>query len=125
MGARFAAAGDMQACHRVPRRMSGGEAGGIAARIDAGAHAGRRADTGEDVEARIGGIGDETECLDVIGKSLGVGSGNAGEQQRAPGRGAQVSVAVALRDVGQRVQRIGFDAAERQPNAEGASCLIS
>ncbi len=123
MGARFAAAGDMQAVIACGSN-SGGEAGGIAARIDAGAQAGRRADTGEDVEAWIGGIGDETECLDVNGKSLGVGSGKAGEQQGTPGRGAQVSVAVALRDVGQRVQRIRFDAAERQANAEGASCLI-
>ena len=101
-----------------------GEAPGIASRIDACAHAGRRADTGKDVETRISGIGDETECLDVIGKSLGVGSGKAGEQQGAPGGGAQVSVAVAVGEVGQRVQRTGFDAAERQANAEGASCLI-
>ena len=68
MGARFAAAGDMQAVIACGSN-SGGEAGGIAARIDAGAQAGRRADTGEDVEAWIGGIGDETEGLDVNGKS--------------------------------------------------------
>ena len=104
---------------------SAGEAGSVAARIDAGAHAGRRADTGEDVEARVGGIGDETEASTSSASLCGVGSGNAGQQQRAPGRGAQVSVAVALRDVGQRAQRICFDAAERQPNTEDTSFLIS
>ena len=60
MGAGFDAAGDMERV-AVCRADDRGEAGGIAARIDAGAHAGRRADTGEDIEARIGGIGDETE----------------------------------------------------------------
>ena len=63
-------------------------------------------------------------AVDFLGKCLSVACGNAGQQQRAPGRGAQASVAVALRDVGERVQRIGFDAAEGQANAEGASCLI-
>ena len=87
MGARFAAAGDVQGV--IARRSNrGGEASSVAARIDAGARAVRRADAGEDIEAQVGGIGNEAERLDVIGKSLGVGSGNANEQQRALGRGA-------------------------------------
>ena len=60
MGATFAAARDMSGL-RSRRADGGGKAGGIAARIDAGAQAGRRADTGEDIEARIGGIGNEIE----------------------------------------------------------------
>ena len=64
-------------------------------------------------------------AVDFVGKLSISARGNAGQQQRAPGRGAQASVAVAFRDIGKRVQRVGFDAAEGQPNAEGALCLIS
>ena len=117
MGARFDAAGDMERVV-VCRADDRGEAGSVAARIDAGAHAGRRADTGEDIEARVGGIGDETEAFDFLGKCHSVACGNPGQQQRAPGRGAQASVAVALREIGERVQRMGFDTAEGQANAE-------
>ena len=124
MGARFDAARDVEGAV-VCRADDRGEAGGIAARIDAGAQAGRRADTGEDVEAWIGGIGDEIERRDVIGKSRDIGGGDAGEQQRAPGRGAQASVAVALGEIGQTRERFRFDTAERQPNAKGTSRLIS
>ena len=81
----------------------GGKADGIAARIDACAQAGRRADTGEDIEARIGGIGNEIERGDFVTQVHFIACGDTGQQQRAPGRGAHASVAVTFRDVGKRV----------------------
>ena len=52
MRAGFDAAGDMKR-FVASRAEGGGKAGGIAACIDARAHTGRRADAGEDAEARI------------------------------------------------------------------------
>ena len=124
MSAGFHASGDMERV--AARRADGcGEAPGISTRIDASAHAVRRADASEDIEARVGGISDETERFDIMGKSCDISSRDAGQQERAPGRGAQAAVAVALGEFGEACQRIGVDAAEGQANAEGAALLIS
>ena len=60
----------------------------IGAGIDTRALAGRRADTSKDVETRVGGVGNEAECADVTRKGALRSSGNAGKEQRAPGRGS-------------------------------------
>src|SRR5262245_16865729 len=121
MCARFGAARDME--RLIVRGVDDGgcKAASITARIDAGALAGWRADAGKDVEARVDGIGDEAEGLNFGRKSCCVGGGNAWKQQCAPGRRAQSRVAEALGEIGNMCQRLGFDAAERQANAEGCS----
>jgi hypothetical protein len=94
------------------------EAGGIATRVDARAHAVRCADAGEDVEAWIGGIGNEIECRDFVTQTVFIASRDAVSSSARRG---------VVRIVHRRnAQDIGkpFNASasmrRKQPNAEGA-----
>jgi len=119
MGTRLGAAGDMNG-YALGSGDGRGKAGGVTARIDTGALAGRCPDASKDVQARVGGISDEAEHVNVTCDLLDSFWGNARQKQRAPGRRTQRAIAMPLGKLSEADQRGGLDAAKRQTHPKAA-----